>query len=98
MSKLLRISTIAILSISFIATLCLMMFQNMVSLMAIPTAILFLYYLVVLYLVTLIQKGSPNKSFVITVWVLFLIPLLWCLVAPYHLFEFLSPNIKLDMK
>ncbi|WP_291870415.1 hypothetical protein [Maribacter sp.] len=98
MIRFLKISTVIILILLFIATLVMLMFQNMVSLIAMPTGILFVYYLVVFFLISFLKERRSNQVLSIIVWLLFLVPLLWLLVDPYSLFELMMPKINLDMK
>jgi hypothetical protein len=74
------------------------MFQNIISLIAVPTGILFAYYLIVFFLISILKERSSNQILSIIVWVLFFVPLLWLLIEPYGLFELLTPKINLDMK
>ena len=94
----LKTSTIILVVILFIITLILVAFQSLVSIIAIPTGIFFIYYLIVLFLISILNKQNPKQALLIIIWVLFLVPLLWCLINPESLFDFVTPNLHLDMK
>ena len=98
MIKFLKISTIVILVLLFVATLILISFQSIVSIIAVPTSIFFVYYLIVYSLTSILNKQQLNQVLLILIWVLFLTPLVWCLINPESLFNIVTPKINLDMK
>lgn len=98
MIKFLKISTIIILVLLFVTALILISFQSIVSIIAVPISILFMYYLIVLSFASVLNKKNSNQVLLILIWILFLTPLLWCLINPESLFNILTPKINLDMK
>lgn len=98
MIKFIKISSIILVVLLFLVTLILITFQSLLSIIAIPTGILFLYYSVVLALTFIIKKQNPNQVYIVLIGLLFFTPLIWCLIDPTYLFELLTPNLNLDMK
>lgn len=98
MIRFLKISTITLIVSLLIATIVLVMFQSLISLVAVPTAILFAYYLMVYFLIVLLKKHQTNQFLLILIWVLFLTPLLWLLIDAYGFSELLMPKMNIDMK
>ncbi|QFZ55503.1 hypothetical protein FEZ18_12170 [Oceanihabitans sp. IOP_32] len=98
MIKFLKVSTIIIVVLLLVATIVLVMLQSLITLVAVPTSILFGYYLMVLFLISILKKQPSNQILALIVWVLFLTPLLWLLIDPYSLSELLMPKMNIDMK
>lgn len=62
MIKFLKVSTIIIVVLLLVATIVLVMLQSLITLVAVPTSILFGYYLMVLFLISIL-KNSPQTKF-----------------------------------
>jgi len=99
MYKTLKITTNVIVTTLSICGVVALILQSLVSFLIYPIGALFLYYLVILLLVTSL-KNQFNKKFIpIVIWILVLIPVIWLLIAPeYLLFDLLMPNLHIDMK
>lgn len=98
MVKFIKISSIIILVLLAIVSGFLVVIQNMASLFAIATGILFLYYLLVLSITYIYNNESNNKILLIIICVLFFVPLLWLFIDTEGLINLLMSNVNLDMK
>ncbi len=98
MIKFIKLSTIIILIVLATISIFLLALQNLATLLAIATGLLFLYYLVVYSITYAYRKESNNKILLAIICVLFFVPILWLLVDAESLMELLLFNVKLDMK
>lgn len=97
MYKTLKISTIVILVILLISGLVALSFGNVVSVMAYPIGALFAYYAVVLIVIISLKKQFGKLLVIAIIWILFLTPIVWLIVAPEQL-PILMPVLNIDMK
>ena len=96
--NILKISTLVILIILAILTIGLLALQNLASLVAIATGILFLYYLVVFFCILYVIKNPSQKFFKGLTFALFFLPILSLMINPEFLMNFLMSGVSLDMK
>ena len=97
MYKTLKISTIVILVILLISGLVALSFRNVASVMAYPIGALFAYYAVVLIVIISLKKQFGKLLVIAIIWILFLTPIVWLIVAPEQL-PILMPVLNIDMK
>ena len=97
MYKTLKISTIVILVILLISGLVALSFRNVVSVMAYPIGALFANYAVVLIVIISLKKQFCKLLVIAIIWILFLAPIVWLIVAPEQL-PILMPVLDIDMK
>ena len=97
MYKTLKISTIVILVILLISGLVALSLRNVVSVMAYPIGALFAYYAVVLIVIISLKKQFGKLLVIAIIWILFLTPIVWLIVAPEQL-PILMPVLNIDMK
>ncbi len=62
MYKILKISTLVIVIILLVSGLVVLSLQSLVSLIAYSTGALFLYYIVLLFAINLLEKNNALKS------------------------------------
>lgn len=98
MYKALKISVVVIMAILFVSGVITLLLQSFISFMAYPIGALFLYYSVILVLVTGLKKNLGRNVLLMIIWILVLAPIAWLLSAPESLFDLLMPKLNIDMR
>ncbi len=94
-----RIITLILLILLFASSIFFLSLQSFGALIGIATGILFIYYLLLYIFLKMSFRQKPYpKIALILFWILFLTPMVWALINPEGLFEFLLPNLHIDMK
>ncbi|GEQ86462.1 hypothetical protein ULMS_19700 [Patiriisocius marinistellae] len=96
--KAFKIGASIIALILLIVTLGLLALQNLASLIAIGTGILFAYYLFLFIVIRIIGNKKASKCAQIIIGIIFFLPIIIMLFNPEGLFNFLLNGIYLDMK